>query len=129
VTNLDNAVKEATSEIATINHSLNKLDDQITKLDNLSDHMNSLIEWLHQSKGPLSSKQPSQQESIDSSHSMAFRSNPLTHDLCLPKFEVNKFDGSDPTSRVTQMEHYFSLHGIIDYLIKIRVGAPYLDPK
>ena len=91
--------------------------------------MNSLIEWLHQSKGPLSSKQTSQQESVESSHSMAFHSNPLTHDLCLPKVEVNKFDVLDPTCWVTQMEHYFSLHGIIDDLIKVRVGVPYLDPK
>jgi hypothetical protein len=28
---------------------------------------------------------------------------------------------------VTQMEHYFSLHGIIDDLMKLRVGVLYLD--
>jgi hypothetical protein len=43
--------------------------------------------------------------------------------------EVNKFDGLDPTSWVTQMEHYFSLHGITDDLDKIRYGVLYLDPK
>jgi hypothetical protein len=45
----------------------------------------------------------------------------------LPRVEVNKFDGSDPTGWVTQMEHYFSLHGITDDLAKLRYGVLYLD--
>jgi hypothetical protein len=40
---------------------------------------------------------------------------------------VNKFDGSNPTGWVTQMEHYFSLHGITDELSKLRYGVLYLD--
>jgi hypothetical protein len=47
----------------------------------------------------------------------------------LPKVDMNKFDGSDPTRWVTQMEHYFSLHGIIDDLMKLHVGVLYLDPE
>jgi hypothetical protein len=43
--------------------------------------------------------------------------------------EVNKFDGSDPTGWVTQMEHYFSLHGITDDLAKLCYGVLYLDPE
>jgi hypothetical protein len=43
--------------------------------------------------------------------------------------EVNKFDGSDPTGWVTQMEHYFSLHGITDELAKLRYVVLYLDPE
>jgi hypothetical protein len=42
---------------------------------------------------------------------------------------VNKFDGSDPTGWVTQMEHYFSLHGITDDLSKLRYGVLHLDPE
>jgi hypothetical protein len=42
---------------------------------------------------------------------------------------VNKFDGSDPTGWVTQMEHYFSLHGITDDLIKLHISVLYLDPN
>jgi hypothetical protein len=42
---------------------------------------------------------------------------------------VNKFDGSDPTGWVTQMEHYFSLHGITDELAKLHYGVLYLDPE
>jgi hypothetical protein len=58
---------------------------------------------------------------------MAFHSNSLHRDLCLPKVEVNKFDGSDPTGWVTQTKHYFSLHGIIDELDKLHYGVLYLD--
>jgi hypothetical protein len=43
---------------------------------------------------------------------MDFHSTSFSRDLRLPKVEVNKFDGSDPMGWVTQMEHYFSLHGI-----------------
>jgi hypothetical protein len=39
---------------------------------------------------------------------------------------MNKFDGSDPSEWVTQMEHYFSFHGINDDLHKKKVGLLYL---
>jgi hypothetical protein len=42
---------------------------------------------------------------------------------------VNKFDGSDPTWRVTQIDHYFSLQGITDDLSKICYGFLHLDPE
>jgi hypothetical protein len=42
---------------------------------------------------------------------------------------VKKFSGSDPTCWVTQMEHYFSLHGIIDDLAKHHYGFLYFDMK
>jgi hypothetical protein len=53
----------------------------------------------------------------------------FSRDLHPPRIEVNKFDGSDPTGWVTQMEHYFSLHGITDDLAKLRYGVLHLDPK
>jgi hypothetical protein len=40
---------------------------------------------------------------------------------------MNKFDGSDPLGWVTQMKHYFSLHGIIDDLYKLHLGVLYLE--
>jgi hypothetical protein len=43
--------------------------------------------------------------------------------------DVTKFDGSDPTSWVTQMEHYFSLYDIIDDLAKLRHGVLHLDQE
>jgi hypothetical protein len=42
---------------------------------------------------------------------------------------VTKFDGSDPTGWVTQMEHYFSLYGITDDLAKLRYGVLHLDQE
>jgi hypothetical protein len=60
---------------------------------------------------------------------MAFHSDSLHHELRLPKVEMNKFDGSDATIRATQMEHYFSLHGIIDDLTKLHISFLYLDPE
>jgi hypothetical protein len=60
---------------------------------------------------------------------MALHSNSLPCDPCLPQVEVNKFDESDPTGWVTQMEHYLSLHGINDDLAKIHYGVLYLDPE
>jgi hypothetical protein len=43
--------------------------------------------------------------------------------------DVTKFDGSDPTGWVTQMEHYFSLYDIIDDLAKLRYGVLHLDQE
>jgi hypothetical protein len=40
---------------------------------------------------------------------------------------VDKFDGLDPTGWVIQMEHYFSLHGIVHDLSKLRYGILHLD--
>jgi hypothetical protein len=37
--------------------------------------------------------------------------------------DVTKFDGSDPTGWVTQMEHYFSLYDITDNLAKLWYGV------
>jgi hypothetical protein len=43
--------------------------------------------------------------------------------------DVTKFDGSDPTGRVTQMEHYFSLYGITDELAKLWYGFLHIDKE
>ena len=45
-----------------------------------------------------------------------------------PKVDLNKFDSSNPDGWVTQMKHYFSLHGITNDMIKFKVGFLYLDP-
>jgi hypothetical protein len=62
-----------------------------------------------------------------SSHS--FQPHHFQRDLCLPRVDVTKFDGSDPTSWVTQMEHYFSLYNITDELAKLRYGVLHLDQE
>jgi hypothetical protein len=86
-----------------------------------------LDKWMSQSSSPTSSEQPSYHEDANSSHSQAFHSNHLHREMCLPRVEVNKIDGLDPTGWVTQMEHYFSLHIIIDDLAKLRYNVLYLD--
>jgi hypothetical protein len=53
-------------------------------------------------------------------HSSNFQHHHFQRDLRIPRVNVTKFDGSDPTSWVTQMEHYFSLYGITDDLAKLR---------
>jgi hypothetical protein len=72
----------------------------------------------------ISSDQPFHPEGETSSNS---HSHQFQRDLRLPRVDVNKFDGSDPTGWVTQMEHYFSLHGITDELAKLRYGVLHLD--
>jgi len=67
-------------------------------------------------------------EGDTSSTSQIFQSNHFQRDLHLPRVDMNKFDGSDPTGWVTPMEHYFSLHGITDELAKLRYVL-HLDPE
>jgi hypothetical protein len=52
-----------------------------------------------------------------SSHS--FQPHHFQRDIRLPRVDGTKFDGSDPTGWVTQMEHYFSLYNITDDLAKL----------
>jgi hypothetical protein len=105
------------------------------KNDHIQDHLNSQIVEVHSSlnkfmnklHGPSSSNLPLYTKGVDSNHPLHSHSNSLPCEPCIPKFEVNKFDRSDPQSWVTQMEHYFSLHGIIDELTKICYGIIYMD--
>jgi hypothetical protein len=51
----------------------------------------------------------SQTETENSPHSHNFQHHHFPRDLRLLQVDVTKFDGSDPTGWVTQMEHYFYL--------------------
>jgi hypothetical protein len=62
-------------------------------------------------------------------HSSNFQHHHFQRDLCLSWVDVTKFDGSYPTSWVTQMEHYFSLYGITDDLAKLWYGVLHLDQE
>jgi hypothetical protein len=72
---------------------------------------------------------PPKTEGEHSSHSHTFQPHHFQRDLHLPRVDVTKFDGSDPTGWVTQMEHYFSLYGITDDLAKLRYGVLHLDQE
>jgi hypothetical protein len=81
---------------------------------------------MGRSLNPSSSEQPSHQDDHDFSHYQGPHTTHFSQDLRSPKVEVNKFDASCPTGWVTQMEHYFSLHGITDDLTNLRYGILYL---
>jgi hypothetical protein len=66
---------------------------------------------------------------VDSNQPLPSHSNYLPCDPRLPIFDVNKFNGSEPQGLVTQMEHFFSLHGITDELTKLHYGILYFDPE
>jgi len=46
-----------------------------------------------------------------------------------PKVDLNNADGSNPSVWVTQMEHYFSLQGISNDMMKLTLWVLYLDPE
>jgi hypothetical protein len=77
---------------------------------------------------PLSDP-PLHTEGETSSHSQNFQPHHFQRDLRLLRVDVTKFDGSDPTGWVTQMEHYFSLYGITDELAKLWYGVLHLDQE
>jgi hypothetical protein len=66
-------------------------------------------------------------EGETSSHS--FQPHHFQRDIRLPRVDVTKFDGSDPTGWVTQMEHYFSLYNITNDLAKLQYGVLHLDQE
>jgi hypothetical protein len=68
-------------------------------------------------------------EGEHSSHFHTFHPHHFQHDLRLPWVDVTKFDCSDPTGWVTQMEHYFSLYDITDDLAKFWYGVLHLDQE
>jgi hypothetical protein len=132
---LQASINQVTSEIGSTNSLLAQFETQVEhKFDtmeaNFMNQFNTLQsvvnQLLNHPSGPSSSDQP---DVVDSSHSLHFQSNSFQRDPRLPRVEVNKFDGSDPTGWVTQMEHYFSLHGITDELAKLRYVVLYLDPE
>jgi hypothetical protein len=125
-------IQKMTLEIGSTNSKLETLEDNVigefvVVKGELASLKTALNQWLKQSHRSPSFEQPSHYEGEDSSHNMAFHSNSLHHDPGLPKFEVKKFDGLDPTSWVSQMEYYFSLHGITDDLAKLHYDVLYLD--
>jgi hypothetical protein len=62
-------------------------------------------------------------------HSSKFQHHHFQCDLHLQWVDVTKFDGSDPTGWVTQMEHYFSLYDITDDLAKLLYSFLHLDQE
>jgi hypothetical protein len=76
-----------------------------------------------------SSNQPLHLEVDTSSNSHTFESHQFQRELCLPRVDVNKFDGSNPTRCFTQMEHYLYFHGITNELDQLCYSVLHLDPE
>jgi hypothetical protein len=89
----------------------------------------ALYTKLHIPTDNPSSSSPPHTEGDHSSHSHNFHNHHFQHDIRLLQVDVTKFDGSDPTGWVTQMEHYFSLYGITDDLAKLQYGVLHLDQE
>jgi hypothetical protein len=68
-------------------------------------------------------------EGETSSYSQNFQPHHFQCDLHLSRGDVTKFYRYDPIGWVTQMEHYFSLHGIKDELDKLWYGVLHLDQE
>jgi hypothetical protein len=84
---------------------------------------------LHIPADPPLSDPPLHIEGETSSHSQNFQPHHFQRDLRLSCVDVTKFDGSNPTGWVTQMEHYFYLYNITNELAKLRYGVLHLDQE
>jgi hypothetical protein len=128
-------VRQLSANIATINKNMHSSIDakmETIKQDlatQLASFTNTICAKLNIPADLPSSDPPLHSEGETSSNSQTFQPHHFQRDLCLPRVDVNKFDGSDPTGWVTQMEHYFSLYGITDELAKLRYGVLHLDQE
>jgi hypothetical protein len=124
-------VKQLSANVVAINTTMQSSVEEIKQ--DLTTQLESVFLALRTklhipTDNPSSSSHP-HTEGDHSSHSHNFQNHHFQHDLCLPRVDVTKFDGSDPTGWVTQMEDYFSLYGITDDLAKLRYGVLHLDQE
>jgi hypothetical protein len=132
-------VKQLNAIVASNNSSINATINTImqSSMEEVKQELTTHIESVFASlctklKIPIDdyfSEAPPKTEGEHSSHSHTFQPRHFQHGLCLPQVDVTKFDGSDPTSWVTQMEHYFSLYDITDDLAKLWYGVLHLDQE
>jgi hypothetical protein len=124
-------VKQLSANVVAINTTMQSSMEEIKQ--DLTTQLESVISMLCTklhipTDNPLSDPPP-HTEAENSSHSHNFQHHHFQRDLRLPRVDVTKFDGSDPTGWVTQMEHYFSLYDITDDLAKLRYGVLHLDQE
>jgi hypothetical protein len=124
-------VKQLSANVAAINTTMQSSIEEIKQ--DMTTQLESVISMictkLHiPADSPLSDPPP-HTEAENSPHSHNFQHHHFPRDLRLPRVDVTKFDGSDPTGWVTQMEHYFSLYDITDDLAKLQYGVLHLDQE
>jgi hypothetical protein len=124
-------VKQLNANVSSINTTMQSSmgeikQDLTTQLESV---FSALCTKLHIPTDNPSSSSPPHYEGDHSSHSHTLQNHHFQRNLRLPRVDVTKFDGSDPTGWVTEMEHYFSLYGIMDDLAKLWYGALHLDQE
>jgi hypothetical protein len=124
-------VKQISANVAAINTTMQSSMEEIKQdvTTQLESVFLALCTKLHIPTGNPSSSSPSHTDGDHSSHSHNFKKHQFQRDLRLPWVDVTKFDGSDPTGWVTQMEHYLSLYDITNDLAKLRYGVLHLDQE
>jgi hypothetical protein len=132
-------VKQLSATVASINSSINATINTTmqSSMEEVKQELTTQLESIFAAlctklKIPTDdhfSKEHPNNEGETSSHSHIFQSHHFQRDIHLPWVDMTKFDGSDPTGWVTQMEHYFYLYGIIDDLAKLRYGVLHLDQE
>jgi hypothetical protein len=132
-------VKQLNATIASIDSSINATINTTmqSSMEEVKQELTTQLESVFASlctklKIPIDdhfSEAPPKTEGEHSSHSHTFQHQHFQRDIRLPRVDVTKFDGSDPTGWVTQMEHYFSLYDITDDLAKLRYGVLHLDQE
>jgi hypothetical protein len=126
-------VQKLSANVTTINAKMHSTID--TKMETLKQDLSAQLESftsylctnMNIPRDLNSYDQDLQPEGETFSNSPTFLSHHFQRYLCLLRVDVKKIDGSDPTGRVTQMEHYFSLHGITYELDKLHYGVLHLD--
>ena len=124
----------------TLDHKLDEKFDQ--KLDSLDKLMEEKMEkfinkinihrsherWDLENKEDIPHTESSREGENRYNHGKSsFQDNSMWNRI--PKIDVNKFDGTDPSGWLSQMEQYFTLHNITDDLVKLRVAVLYLDSE
>jgi hypothetical protein len=132
-------VKQLSANVASIDTSINTTINTTmqSSMEEVKQELTTQLESIFASlctklKIPTDdpfSDAPPKTEGEHSSHSHNFQHHHFQRDLCLPWVDVTKFDGSNPTGWVTQMEHYFSLYDITNDLAKLRYGVLHLDQE
>jgi hypothetical protein len=111
----------------TMQSSMGEIKEDLTT--QLESVFSSLYTKLHIPIDNPSSSSPPHTEGDHSSHSHTMKNHHFQYDLRLPCVDVTKFDGSNPTVWVTEMEHYFSLYIITYDLAKLRYDVLHLDQE
>lgn len=103
--------------------------DMLTKIIVALEQLFANKETQEEMQGPKSLiiREAHHNHSYFSNHHLPFMDNSRWNRF--PKIEVNKFSGPDPTRWASQMEHYFSLHKIMNDTAKLKVIVLHLDSK